>query len=134
MYVPIPCYWLLHANARLIHTLLSLPSLPPLTPAVLLLSLKILVKELKEMVSAESFEKAAMTDEARLEVVLAGEQNLRKAADALEKLDGLKEFANSSEIQKVPALLPKLSPIQAQHLLSQVRCLNSPERYIYCAT
>ncbi|XP_058969229.1 dynactin subunit 3-like [Pocillopora verrucosa] len=74
------------------------------------------VKELEKFLSPEFLEEATLTDDAKADIIIAGEGQLKVCADQLRQVEDLKKVVTTEPIKDLPTWSAKLQPLVELHI------------------
>ncbi|XP_072051208.1 dynactin subunit 3-like [Amphiura filiformis] len=74
------------------------------------------LQELNDCLNPEIADKFALTQEAKTEIILAEEQQLKRQAALLEQVKSMKDFIDSEHIKAAPSFADKIHPLATVQL------------------
>jgi len=86
------------------------------------------VKELETFLSPEFLEKASLTDDAKADIIIAGENQLRSCAEQLRQVEDLKKVVTTEPLKDLPTWSAKLQPLVELHLHQKEEFSTANER------
>merc|ERR1711973_151742 len=77
------------------------------------------MKELETYLSPEFLEKVSLSDDAKADIIIAGESQIKQCIDQLKDVEDLKKIVNTEHLSDLPTLSAKLEPLVEIHLQQQ---------------
>jgi len=92
------------------------------------------VKELETFLSPEFLEKASLTDDAKADIIVAGENQLRSCADQLKQVEDLKKVVTTEPLKDLPTWSAKFQPLVEVHIEQKGEFIDVNERLLNLLT
>ncbi|KAJ7339435.1 hypothetical protein OS493_005833 [Desmophyllum pertusum] len=86
------------------------------------------VKELEIFLSPEFLENASLTDDAKADIIVAGESQLKACADQLRQIEDLKKVVTTEPLKDLPTWSAKLQPLVEVHIQQKEEFNAADER------
>jgi len=86
------------------------------------------VKELEIFLSPEFLENASLTDDAKADIIIAGESQLMACADQLRQVEDLKKVVTTEPLKDLPTWSAKLQPLVELHIQQKEEFTGVDER------
>ncbi|CAH3041766.1 unnamed protein product [Porites lobata] len=86
------------------------------------------VKELETFLSPEFMEKASLSDDAKADIIVAGESQLRSCAEQLRQVEDLKKVVTTEPLKDLPTWSAKLQPLVEIHIQQKEEFSAGSER------
>ncbi|KAL9988369.1 hypothetical protein ACROYT_G002806 [Oculina patagonica] len=86
------------------------------------------VKELEKFLSPEFLENASLTDDAKADIIIAGENQLRTCAEQLRQVEDLKKDLTTEPLKDLPTWSAKIQPLVELHIQQKEEFTNADER------
>lgn len=89
---------------------------------------------METFLSPEFLEKASLTDDAKADIIIAGENQLRSCADQLKQVEDLKKVVTTEPLKDLPTWSAKLQPLVEVHIEQKGEFIDVNERLLNLLT